>query len=90
MGRAGLWSAGADFSAGLLAETKGFEPLVPDGTAVFKTAAFDHSATSPRGDVAENVGWVKPLDGKARATNFGSRICSAHRFFRPWPPGFRH
>jgi hypothetical protein len=29
------------------AERKGFEPPVPDGTAVFKTAAFDHSATSP-------------------------------------------
>ena len=31
-----------------LAEEKGFEPLVPCGTAVFKTAAFDHSATPPR------------------------------------------
>jgi hypothetical protein len=31
-----------------LAEEKGFEPLVPFGTAVFKTAAFDHSATPPR------------------------------------------
>jgi len=29
------------------AEEKGFEPLVPFGTAVFKTAAFDHSATPP-------------------------------------------
>ena len=35
------------------AEEKGFEPLVPFGTAVFKTAAFDHSATPP--DVFENV-----------------------------------
>jgi hypothetical protein len=38
------------------AEEKGFEPLVPFGTAVFKTAAFDHSATPPstllgRGDL---------------------------------------
>ena len=31
----------------LLAEAKGFEPLVPFDTAVFKTAAFDHSATPP-------------------------------------------
>ena len=30
-----------------LAEEKGFEPLVPFGTAVFKTAALDHSATPP-------------------------------------------
>ena len=29
----------------LLAEEEGFEPPVPRGTTVFKTAAFDHSAT---------------------------------------------
>jgi hypothetical protein len=29
------------------AEEKGFEPLVGCPTAVFKTAAFDHSATPP-------------------------------------------
>ena len=27
------------------AEEEGFEPPVPRGTTVFKTAAFDHSAT---------------------------------------------
>ena len=34
----------------LLAEREGFEP--PEGypSTVFKTAAFDHSATSPRGE----------------------------------------
>ena len=30
-----------------VAERVGFEPTVPCGTAVFKTAAIDHSATSP-------------------------------------------
>lgn len=30
-----------------MAEARGFEPLVPCGTAVFKTAAFNHSATLP-------------------------------------------
>jgi hypothetical protein len=30
------------------AEEKGFEPLVPFGTAVFKTAALNHSATPPK------------------------------------------
>ena len=30
-----------------LAEREGFEPPVPFGTMVFKTTAFDHSATSP-------------------------------------------
>jgi hypothetical protein len=29
------------------AEEEGFEPPVPCGTTVFKTAAFDHSAIPP-------------------------------------------
>ena len=32
----------------LLAEREGFEPPVPRSTTVFKTAAIDHSAISPR------------------------------------------
>ena len=32
----------------VLAEAVGFEPTVPFGTTVFKTAAFNHSATPPR------------------------------------------
>lgn len=31
-----------------MAEGVGFEPTVPCGTPVFKTGAFDHSATPPR------------------------------------------
>ncbi len=31
----------------LIAERQGFEPRVPRSTTVFKTAAIDHSATSP-------------------------------------------
>jgi hypothetical protein len=30
-----------------MAEGVGFEPTVPYGTTVFKTAAFDHSAIPP-------------------------------------------
>ena len=30
-----------------LAEEEGFEPPDPEGSAVFKTAAIDHSATPP-------------------------------------------
>ena len=30
-----------------MAEEEGFEPPVPCGTTVFKTAALDHSATPP-------------------------------------------
>ena len=33
-----------------VAEKEGFEPPVPRGTTVFKTAAFDHSAISPERD----------------------------------------
>src|SRR5262245_15859920 len=35
-------------SAGRLAEGVGFEPTEPCGSAVFKTAALDHSAIPPR------------------------------------------
>ena len=31
----------------ILAEDEGFEPSVPCGTTVFKTAAIDHSANLP-------------------------------------------
>ncbi len=34
----------------LVAEREGFEPPEPFGSTVFKTAAFDHSATSPSPD----------------------------------------
>ncbi len=34
----------------LLAESEGFEPPVPFSTTVFKTAAIDHSANSPKGN----------------------------------------
>ena len=31
-----------------MAEGQGFEPWEPRGSTVFKTAAFDHSATPPK------------------------------------------
>lgn len=34
-------------TASFCAENVGFEPTVPLGTTVFKTAAIDHSANSP-------------------------------------------
>ena len=37
------------FSEKIYAEREGFEPPDPCGSTVFKTAAIDHSATSPRG-----------------------------------------
>ena len=41
------------------AERQGFEPRVPRGTTVFKTAAIDHSATSPI--LFENTHFSKAL-----------------------------
>jgi hypothetical protein len=38
----------SSLKAAILAERQGFEPRVPRGTTVFKTAAIDHSATSPK------------------------------------------
>ena len=43
------------------AERQGFEPRVPRGTTVFKTAAIDHSATSPNAgaNIKENLNTQK-------------------------------
>ena len=37
------------FCESVVAEREGFEPPEPFSSTVFKTAAFDHSATSPWG-----------------------------------------
>ena len=37
----------------IFAEVEGFEPPVPCGTSVFKTGAFDHSATPPLNNAAK-------------------------------------
>ena len=46
----------------VLAEAVGFEPTVPFGTTVFKTAAFNHSATPPHTAYKDNT-----RSGKARS-----------------------
>ncbi len=47
MGNIQAQKKGLLFSKPFVAEREGFEPPVPRGTTVFKTAAFDHSAISP-------------------------------------------
>lgn len=42
---------------GFCAEKEGFEPPVPRGTLVFKTSAFDHSATSLGRLYCHSVEW---------------------------------
>ncbi len=50
-----------------LAEEEGFEPPVPFSTAVFKTAAIDHSATPP--------GTLAPTDSPAENQPFALAKC---------------
>ncbi len=42
-----------------MAEEEGFEPPVPFGTAVFKTAALNHSATPPEKTSVTANNWTK-------------------------------
>ena len=49
-----------------LAESKGFEPLVPVGTLDFESSTFDRSVSSPRRKLANHLGvstsvaWLVP------------------------------
>ena len=44
-----------------IAERQGFEPRVPRSTTVFKTAAIDHSATSPKNFLFEKCFFLKAV-----------------------------
>lgn len=57
-----------------LAEAEGFEPPVGCPTAVFKTAAFDHSATLPRAEMAEIAGKVKVRRGRGDLSFVGGGL----------------
>ena len=48
----------------LLAEREGFEPPVPLGTAVFKTAVIDHSTISPKVVYGRKRGFAGAKVGK--------------------------
>lgn len=45
----------------IIAERQGFEPRVPCSTTVFKTAAIDHSATSPKNFFFKKCFFAKAL-----------------------------
>ena len=45
----------------ICAEEEGFEPPVPCGTTVFKTAAFDHSAIPPGAKLVKFWDFVQNL-----------------------------
>ena len=46
-----------------IAERQGFEPRVPRSTTVFKTAAIDHSATSPKTSFSRSAFLLKRCKG---------------------------
>ena len=46
-----------------IAERQGFEPRVPRSTTVFKTAAIDHSATSPKASLSRSAFLEKRCKG---------------------------
>ena len=64
-----------------MAEEVGFEPTVPCGTTVFKTAAFDHSATPPisssvcRRHDSREENPAKPTSGKLPVFLYQSALC---------------
>ena len=52
----------------MMAESEGFEPPEPFGSTVFKTAAIDHSASSPLASVTSNECIPQVLDRRRSDT----------------------
>ena len=70
--------AGAKLT-GLEAEGAGFEPAVQGyRTPVFKTGAFDHSATPPRGIVAGAAPWRRETQPELQS-EFTGRVIYSRR-----------
>ena len=65
------------------AEGEGFEPPVPCGTAVFKTAAFVHSATPPVG--IDRQEYCKLSAGESRVQRSGVSSSSSEGRSGCWP-----
>ena len=65
-----------------IAERQGFEPRVPRSTTVFKTAAIDHSATSPKPLFSE----VLPFESDAKVRLFFKLPNIQARFFDYFSP----
>ena len=62
-----------------MAESEGFEPPDPFGSTVFKTAAFDHSASSP--DYCSNFNIIEYLDSIMKWRH--PPLCHIHPCMRP-------
>ncbi len=57
------------------AESEGFEPPVPLGTTVFKTAAFDHSANSPERDKSRIIFKIQKAFREKKLKNDEKKKC---------------
>ena len=97
MGYAG-WDENPGFSSHL-AEGEGFEPPVPEGTAVFETAPFGHSGTPPRdifsvvppacgkGGIPRSAGQVRTLPRLLAGTRYPkAHMISSHAHSSALPP----
>ncbi len=77
--------AGASAGRSRLAEREGFEPPDRCRSTVFKTAAFDHSATSPQGprSIAQSAvaGEMAPDSTAAREAAMGTALPAARLIF---------
>ena len=80
-----------------MAEREGFEPPEPCDSAVFKTAAIDHSATSPQAPVdfqtqkrgAEHARWIRLTGAGNRNRTCDLRITNAPLYRLSYPGGAR-
>ena len=61
----GIGAPAASQEAGILAEREGFEPPDACASAVFKTAALNRSATSPRRKIRD----LEPRSGRVYPAN---------------------
>ncbi len=71
-----LFNFDSGLNKGSMAEGEGFEPPEPFGSTVFKTAAFDRSATPPRAHSDSTTSAAATGLGLSRAARKLSRLAS--------------
>ena len=73
-----------------VAEGVGFEPTDPCGSAVFKTAAIDHSATPPRPRGAHRIAETRRSPAASRRTRPRGRPLAGPPALDSLPRGATH
>ena len=61
-----------------VAESKGFEPLVPLGTRDFESRTFDHSDSSPRRKLAKRIGVSTAVPWLVLGANCSEKLTQQH------------